>query len=373
VRLTYASPVAAFRFGREDIVTKLSRILVAIGAVLLLGVFIFPLWRVNLIAPQYPEGLGMLIRVNTVTGIKPNDLENINGLNHYIGMKAIEPDAIPELEYMPWIVAGLSAFGLVAAALGRRRVVFAWLAAFAVLAVVGLYDFWRWEYDYGHNLDLEHAIIKIPGMTYQPPLIGTKQLLNFTAASWPALGAVCVGVAFLLGVAALVVVRRSSAQMRRASAAVAVAATAAACAPREPGRIADVGRTCDYCRMTIADERFGGQIITAKGKVYAFDAIECLASFYLQQPAAGEGGTVWVADFANPGHWLAAKSALFARSEAHQSPMGLNLVSFAPNADAATLPSDVRGATMQWAQVLALVQREWSAKPLAAAVDDHGR
>ena len=39
----------------------------------------------------------MLIRINTVTGIKPNDLANINGLNHYIGMKAIEPDAIPEL------------------------------------------------------------------------------------------------------------------------------------------------------------------------------------------------------------------------------------------------------------------------------------
>ena len=75
--------------------TKLSRTLLAVASVMLLGVFAFPLWRINLIAPQYPEGLGMLIRVNTVTGIKPNDLANINGLNHYIGMKPIEADAIP--------------------------------------------------------------------------------------------------------------------------------------------------------------------------------------------------------------------------------------------------------------------------------------
>ena len=184
--------------------TRLSRVLLAVASVLLLGVFVLPLWRIELVAPQYPEGLGMLIRVNTVTGIKPNDLANINGLNHYIGMKAIEPDAIPELRVMPWVVAGLSALGLVAAAIGRRRLVAVWLAAFVALAIVGLIDFWRWEYDYGHNIDVEHAIIKVPGMSYQPPLIGTKQLLNFTAKSWPAGGAVCLGVGFLLGAAAFV-------------------------------------------------------------------------------------------------------------------------------------------------------------------------
>ncbi|MGZ8470316.1 MAG: hypothetical protein ACXWZ7_12980, partial [Gemmatirosa sp.] len=96
-----------------------SRLLTALAAVLLLGTFVFPLWRIELEAPQYPEGIGMLIRINTVDGIKPNDLQNINGLNHYIGMKAIEPDAIPELRFMPWIVAALSATGLAAALIGR--------------------------------------------------------------------------------------------------------------------------------------------------------------------------------------------------------------------------------------------------------------
>jgi copper chaperone NosL len=338
--------------------------LLAIAAVLLLGVFVFPLWRIELVAPQYPEGLGMLIRVDAVTGIKPNDLANINGLNHYIGMKPIEPDAIPELRMMPWIVVGLAAFGLVAAAAGRRPLVGAWLAGFVALAVVGLIDFWRWEYDYGHNLDFEHAIIKVPGMTYQPPLIGTKQLLNFTATSWPALGTLCLGLSFGLGVAALLIVRRTGVA-RRASAAAAALAAASACAPAGPRASADGARSCDYCRMTISDERFGGQLITTKGKVYAFDSIECLASFYLQQPAIGENSTVWVADYANPGHWVAADTALFARSEQHQSPMGLNLVSFAAGSDTRLALGATSNAPLRWPQVLALVQREWDAKPLA--------
>ena len=347
--------------------TKLSRILLGVASVMLLGAFVFPLWRVDLVAPQYPEGLGMLIRVNTVTGIKPNDLANINGLNHYIGMKAIEPGAIPELRIMPWVVGALCALGLLGATFGRRRLLYGWLVAFGALAVVGMYDFWRWEYDYGHDLDVEHAIIKIPGMTYQPPLIGAKQLLNFTAASWPALGTLCLGVAFALGLAALVVVRRSAtrrAGVRRGAAAVAVAA--AACAPATPQAIASAGQACDYCRMTVSDERFGGQIITRKGKVYAFDSIECLASFYLEQPTTGDRATVWVADYAHPGHWITASSAVFARSELHQSPMGLNLVSFSAQADPSALPRELRGETMRWPQVLAVVQREWDAKPLAA-------
>jgi len=73
----------------------------------MLVLFFVPLWRIQLQAPQYPEGLGMLIRVNTITGIAPTDLNNINGLNHYIGMKAIEPAAIPVLRYMPWVVGAL--------------------------------------------------------------------------------------------------------------------------------------------------------------------------------------------------------------------------------------------------------------------------
>jgi copper chaperone NosL len=188
---------------RMNRMNRISRALVVAAALAVAAMLVTPLWTVHLVAPQYPEGLGMTIHINTVRGTSEFDLMKINQLNHYIGMKRIEPDAIPELRIMPWIVGALALSGLGVAAAGRRRLLVAWLAAFMVCAAVGLADFWRWEYDYGHDLDFENAIIKVPGMTYQPPLIGSKQLLNFTATSWPATGAIAGGIAMALGVAAL--------------------------------------------------------------------------------------------------------------------------------------------------------------------------
>ena len=189
-----------------------TRLLIAVAALSLAALFVLPMWRILLDAPQYPEGLGMRIWINTVRGIKPNDLDNINNLNHYIGMKRIEPDAIPELRIMPVVIGVLIALGLGAAALGRRAAVRAWVAALLLFSVVGLADFWKWEYDYGHDLDLENAIIKVPGMTYQPPLIGSRKLLNFTATSLPDSGGIVAMLAVGLGVFAVVFDRRGAPQ-----------------------------------------------------------------------------------------------------------------------------------------------------------------
>jgi len=200
------------------VMPSLSRVLVVISSLLLIGLFVFPLWHVRLTAPQYPEGLGMNIRINTVEGATETDLKNINGLNHYIGMKPIDPNAIPELRFMPWIVGVLILSGLAVAAVGRRRILYFWLVGFLTLGVLGLIDFWRWEYDYGHNLDAATAIIKIPGMSYQPPLIGTKQLLNFQAVSLPGAGGILAGIAFVLGLFAVIqTVRQSRASKHSAA------------------------------------------------------------------------------------------------------------------------------------------------------------
>jgi hypothetical protein len=188
--------------------TSRARWLIVVAAALMASVYVLPLWRVRLIAPQYPEGLGMLIRVNGVDGIKPNDLNSINNLNHYIGMKEIVPESIPELKFMPWILGALIVSGLLVAALGKRLPLFIFGGALGLLLVAGLYDYWRWGYDYGHNLDMSVAIIKITGMTYQPPLIGSKKLLNFYATSWPASGGIALTLAAGLVAAAAVDSRR---------------------------------------------------------------------------------------------------------------------------------------------------------------------
>jgi copper chaperone NosL len=78
-----------------------------------------------------------------------------------------------------------------------------WVILFFAAAVAGLVDFYKWEYDYGHDLN-PHAAIKIPGMTYQPPLIGAKQLLNMRTISFPYIGGVIAMMSLLIGMFSMV-------------------------------------------------------------------------------------------------------------------------------------------------------------------------
>jgi copper chaperone NosL len=178
-----------------------SRIIIVFAALLLSLTYYFPLWKIDLIAPQYPEGLGLRIWINAIGGMNEGDLNRVNMLNHYIGMKAINPDSIKELKIMPWVMRGLLVCGLMVGILGRRRLLLAWIILFLLMSIAGLVDYYLWGYDYGHNLDLEHASIKVEGMTYQPPLIGTKNLLNFKAVSLPDVGGYVAIVSILLAMA----------------------------------------------------------------------------------------------------------------------------------------------------------------------------
>jgi copper chaperone NosL len=161
----------------------ISRIAIAVSALLMIAAFFTPLWRILMWAPQYPEWLGMQIWINDITG----DLNTINALNHYIGMKHIRVEMFPEFKYLSFIVAFIILFGLVTAMANKRALLFGYLGILILAGAGALLDFYLWGYDYGHNLD-PTAAIRVPGMSYQPPLIGTKQLLNFTAFSGPDTG-----------------------------------------------------------------------------------------------------------------------------------------------------------------------------------------
>jgi copper chaperone NosL len=181
---------------------SLSKKILLFASLLLVLTYFFPLWNINLEAPQYPEGIGLRIWLDQITGLKENDLQNINGLNHYIGMAKINPDDIPELKIMPYAIGFMILFGLFNALKGNNKSVIMWLILFIILGVIGMYDFYMWEYNYGHNLDLT-APIKVPGMTYQPPLVGSKQLLNITAISLPAMSAYIIFASIIFTAAAL--------------------------------------------------------------------------------------------------------------------------------------------------------------------------
>lgn len=164
-------------------ITGLSRLLLIVAAILLAVSIFMPLWYIDLDAPQYPEGLRLLIYPNKLAG----DVEIINGLNHYIGMQTLHAENFIEFTVLPYIIGFFALLTLVVALIGKRVGVYTLFSLFVIFGIVAMYDFWKWEYNYGHNLSPD-AAIKVPGMAYQPPLIGFKQLLNFGAYSFPDIG-----------------------------------------------------------------------------------------------------------------------------------------------------------------------------------------
>lgn len=166
-----------------------------IAAGLLVIAFFLPLWVMNMSAPQYPQGLQL-----TAYGTKMNgDLEEINSLNHYVGVKEIEPGSVAELKLFPVLLFALVAVLIVSPFFVRWRYWRALLAAAVFAVPIGmLADIQWWLYKYGHDRS-EDAIYDIADFT--PRVLGGTQVINFhtdtmVATGWWVMVAAGIVIAF---------------------------------------------------------------------------------------------------------------------------------------------------------------------------------
>ena len=333
-----------------------SRIIIAIASLALITTYFLPVWFIFLIAPQYPEGLTMNIWFNKITG----QVDIINGLNHYIGMKHINADMFPEFDFLVYIVAFFIVFGLVVAITGKRKLLFAYLVLTVIGGIAAMVDFYKWGYDYGHNLDPK-AAIQIPGLSYQPPLFGHKTLLNFDAYSYPDIGGwiviACAGIFFAVWGYEWYKHRKKRVPLHNSfkktipAAAFIVAITFTSC-DTKPKPFAYGKDICHDCKMTIMDPKFGGQIITKKGKVYKFDDAHCVVNF-IKEGTIKEtdiGQTVFI-DHENENIFLDAKSLYFVVSDQFKSPMNSNAAAFSSKEIAEQKAKERTGTVKNWDQL----------------------
>jgi copper chaperone NosL len=343
---------------------KSTRILILIAAVLLLTTFVAPLWEISIVAPQYPEGLAMQIWTTKITG----DVRNINILNHYIGMKFIKESDFQELVWFSKFFAVFSSIGLLIAALKQRFLGNLWSLGLIGFATWAFYDFWKWEYTFGHTLS-EDAPIKVEGMSYAPPLIGSKELLNITASSWPALGGIAVALAVFLAAAALFLELKEAKKMRL-SKAVAGSAKAFAvisslllfsgCFSAKAEPMLFGKDSCHHCQMTIVDRRFGAEWVSDKGKAYKFDSLECLAGFLEKKGAEVGKGSVYVVDAAQDGKLVPAERASFILREDLRSPMGKGYFAAEDSKQLRALSGSAKLPIVKWREILAALSRQKS-------------
>jgi copper chaperone NosL len=160
--------------------TTPGRLSIILVVICLATLWLYPMWRIDMRAPQYPGGLTMKIWINNITG----DVDIVNGLNHYIGMHNIHKEDFLEFIYLPVSMIIFMGLALITFVINKKGAYYILTLIFAIVGLYSFYDFYKWEYHYGHELD-PTAPIKVPGMAYQPPLIGYKKMLNFEILSQP--------------------------------------------------------------------------------------------------------------------------------------------------------------------------------------------
>ena len=320
-------------------------------SIMMFLVLLFPIWKIELAAPQYPEGLVLKIRANGLEG----NVDVINGLNHYIGMRHLHTEDFIEFKILPYIISGYALLGFVVLFLNRRKMFNAWFVLFLFIAVISMVDFYRWEYDYGHELNPD-APIQVPGMSYQPPLIGYKKLLNFGAFSIPDIGGwIFVGVGVILLLTWYMNRQKksviSASPVSPMATAILVLLTLASCS-RGPKELRYGSEACDFCKMTILDSKYASQLLNTKGKAFKFDDSHCLFAFMKNGGVwRNEIGGIYFSDYAGSGKWIQSDVAVFLKSDKLNGPMGGKIAVFASVESSKAAQAHAGGEIVSWQEL----------------------
>ncbi len=157
-------------------------LLFAAAAILLLISLLLPWWQLTLHAPQYPKGLTVQAYVNRLAG----DVGEIDGLNHYIGMRPLEEAASFERQIAIIGIVGVSLL-ILAAVLVHNR----WAALLALpallLPVIFLVDLQYWLANFGQNLD-PAAPLSSSVDPFVPPVLGEGLIAQFRTVAMPSWG-----------------------------------------------------------------------------------------------------------------------------------------------------------------------------------------
>jgi copper chaperone NosL len=172
--------------------SKRSRVLIVVATLAMLPSVFLPTWTIRLDAPQYPDGLEIHIYPNTVAG----DVQEVNLLNHYVGMQEIEADEFAEFRFIPFFILRFFGFALLTALIGQVAIAAIGWLDFVLFGVVMLVTLQHWLFEYGHDLSPDAPLRLEP---FTPQFIGATEVGQFSVASWPALGAILMGIAGLIG------------------------------------------------------------------------------------------------------------------------------------------------------------------------------
>ena len=326
----------------------LSRVVLVIAGILFFVALLFPMWQIQLAAPQYPEGLVLKLFANKIDG----NVDIINGLNHYIGMKTLHTEDFLEFKFLSYIFIAFGVFAILVAIIAKRKLLLAlFISLFVFVCLAGI-DFYRWNYDYGHNLNPD-AAIKVPGMAYQPPVLGYKQLLNFGAYSIPDIGGWLMIIAgTLISILIIKEYQMIKKIFKRKSnktvlSALLISFFVVSCMNTEVEPIKLNKDKCSHCEMVISNGKFGAEVITNKGREYKFDDMGCMIS-YITKNGKNNFKAFYIHDFDKENVLVDVTTTFIVHSESLKSPMRGDFAAFTSKDKAEALAKQTNTKVLSW-------------------------
>jgi len=126
---------------------------------------------------------------------------------------------------------------------------------------------------------------------------------------------------------------------------------------KEPKPISYGEDECEFCKMLVMDKRYGSEMVTAKGKIYFFDSIECLVGYIDNMKMSKDDyHSLWVSNYANPGDIIDAEDADYLKNDSLRSPMGLNVLAVETDQQLEPILKEYGGTKLQFNDLFKLVR-----------------
>jgi len=179
-------PAASF-FEFLDVPLRVrTRIILALLCLPLLASFFFPLWEIHMVASQYPNGLTLeIFSSRLVAGNDGADLNEINILNHYIGMHQITEQELRDLNWLPFAFGAIVLLTVRVSLLGNVRALADLTVLTTYVSGVAFARFIWMLFIFGHHLSPDAPVKVTP---FMPVILGSKKIANFTTSSYPLAG-----------------------------------------------------------------------------------------------------------------------------------------------------------------------------------------
>lgn len=186
----------SLRYGTPGFLLLVARVLILVSLFL-------PYWHMELQAPQYPSGLHMTAYLNALTG----DVAEIDGLNHYIGMRSLYEAASIERTVGVFVMIGFLVMLELAAFIHTRWAALL-VAPVVLFPAVFLLDLHLWMRHFGLNLD-PNAPLSNAVKPFVPTAMGRGGIGQFVTIATPGSGLILATIASVVLVAALFFHRRA--------------------------------------------------------------------------------------------------------------------------------------------------------------------